>query len=107
MGTGIALDDFGTGYSSLSALTSLPIDKLKIDQSFVRQLPNEEGEVLVETIILMARRLGKTIVAEGIETEEQRQYLAGLLCDVGQGYLFGRPSTPEALKLAKISAKVA
>lgn len=107
IGTGIALDDFGTGYSSLSALTNLPIDKLKIDQSFVRQLPDQESEVLVETIVLMARRLGKTIVAEGIETEEQRQYLAGLLCDVGQGYLFGRPATPDALGLFYTSGQVA
>lgn len=107
MGTGIALDDFGTGYSSLSTLTSLPVDQLKIDQSFVRQLPDDDTEVLIETIVLMAKRFGKTIVAEGIETEEQRQYLTGLLCDVGQGYLFGRPTTPEALNLAKTSAKVA
>lgn len=107
MGIGIALDDFGTGYSSLSSLTSLPVDKLKIDQSFVRQLPNPEKEVLVETIVLMAKRLGKNIVAEGIETQTQRDYLAELGCDIGQGYIFGRPSTPEALKLVEAGAKVA
>lgn len=107
MGTGIALDDFGTGYSSLSTLTSLPINQLKIDQSFVRQLPDDDTEVLIETIVLMAKRFGKTIVAEGIETEQQRKYLTGLLCDVGQGYLFGRPATPELLKLVKTSVKVA
>jgi predicted signal transduction protein with EAL and GGDEF domain len=100
MGIGIALDDFGTGYSSLSYLTTLPIDKLKIDQSFVRQLPHAQKEVLVETIVLMARRLGKTIVAEGIETTEQRDYLANLACDMGQGYLFGKPSRPEQLGLS-------
>ena len=102
-----ALDDFGTGYSSLSALTNLPIDKLKIDQSVVCQLANPQKEVLVETIVLMAKRLGKTIVAEGIETQQQSDYLANLQCEVGQGFLFGRPSTPEALGLTTCCAEVA
>ena len=97
LGVHVALDDFGTGYSSLSYLARLPIDKLKIDQTFVRPLPDPHYEALVETIILMARRLGLTVVAEGIETAHQRDYLAGLGCEFGQGYHFGRPSTPQSL----------
>ena len=92
MGITIALDDFGTGYSSLSYLSRLPIDMLKIDQSFVRSLPDPQNEAIVETIVLMAKRLGKTVVAEGIETAHQRDYLASLGCDAGQGYFLGRPS---------------
>ncbi|WP_108459718.1 putative bifunctional diguanylate cyclase/phosphodiesterase [Devosia naphthalenivorans] len=99
MGVSLALDDFGTGYSSLSYLSRLPIDKIKIDQSFVRPLPEPNNEAIVETIVLMARRLSMSIVAEGIETAEQRDYLAALGCQVGQGYLFGRPSTPKSLGL--------
>lgn len=94
MGIGVALDDFGTGYSSLSYLSRLPIDKLKIDQSFIRPLPDQHNEAIVETIVLMANRLGKTVVAEGIETVQQRDYLTALGCQIGQGYLFGKPGLP-------------
>ncbi|MEO8683540.1 MAG: EAL domain-containing protein [Devosia sp.] len=90
MGVGIAIDDFGTGYSSLSYLTTLPFDKLKIDQSFVRGLDAPACQAVVDTIVAMAHRLGKIVVAEGIETMEQQSYLAGIGCDIGQGYLFGR-----------------
>lgn len=100
-GITIALDDFGTGYSSLSYLARLPIDKLKIDQSFVRPLPDPHLEALVETIVLMARRLDKTVVVEGIETAQQADYLASLGCDIGQGYLFGRPASAQALGLKR------
>ena len=99
MGVQIALDDFGTGYSSLSYLSRLPIDKIKIDQSFIRPLPESHNEAIVETIVLMANRLGKSLVAEGVETAAQRDYLAGLGCQVGQGYLFGRPALPDKLGL--------
>ncbi|MBW4653430.1 MAG: EAL domain-containing protein [Kaiparowitsia implicata GSE-PSE-MK54-09C] len=99
MGVGIALDDFGTGYSSLSALSRLPLDIIKIDQSFIRSLPDANNEAIVETIVLMAHRLNKVLIAEGVETPEQRDYLAALGCQVGQGYLFGRPATPLSLGL--------
>ncbi|MFD2647987.1 putative bifunctional diguanylate cyclase/phosphodiesterase [Devosia albogilva] len=99
LGARIALDDFGTGYSSLSYLARLPIDKIKIDQSFVRGLPDPQREVIVETVLLMARRLGKLVIAEGVETDEQRRYLATVGCPIGQGYLFARPSAPEAIGL--------
>ena len=99
LGAGIALDDFGTGYSSLSYLARLPIDKIKIDQSFVRGLPDPQREVIIETVLVMARRLGKLVIAEGVETDEQRRYLALVGCPVGQGYLFARPGAPEAIGL--------
>lgn len=99
LGVQIAMDDFGTGYSSLSYLSRLPIDKIKIDQAFVRPLPNAEAEVIVETVADMTRRMGKSVVAEGVETQEQADYLARLGCQVGQGYLFGRPSRASDLGL--------
>ncbi len=92
LGVQIALDDFGTGYSSLSYLRRFPIDTLKIDQSFVRDIGGENGApVLVDTIIAMARGLHLRVVAEGIETGAQRAYLQSSGCVEGQGYYFGRP----------------
>lgn len=91
LGVGVSIDDFGTGYSSLSYLARLPVDKIKIDQSFVRALPGEQSKAIIETIVSMAARLDKTVVAEGIETAEQLDYLSAIRCQVGQGYLFGRP----------------
>ncbi|MGV8830499.1 MAG: putative bifunctional diguanylate cyclase/phosphodiesterase [Devosia sp.] len=104
MGVSLAMDDFGTGYSSLSYLTSLPIDTIKIDQSFVRNLPNAQSEVIIETTLAMARRLGKTVIAEGVETEQQRAYLTAAGCDMGQGYLFGRPARAADLALEQVPA---
>lgn len=100
MGVGIAIDDFGTGYSSLSYLARLPVDKIKIDQSFVKDVPAEESKAIIETILAMAARLRKTVIAEGIETEEQVDYLSGIGCEIGQGYFFGRPATATELGLA-------
>jgi diguanylate cyclase (GGDEF)-like protein/PAS domain S-box-containing protein len=91
LGVRIAIDDFGTGYSSLSYLKRFPVDTLKIDQTFVRGLPeNTENAALVEAIISMGRALGLAVVAEGVETAEQRDFLAARGCRYGQGYLFGR-----------------
>jgi len=105
LGVGIAIDDFGTGYSSLSYLSGLDFDKLKIDQSFVRTLaPDTANAAIVQTIIDLARRLGKTTVAEGVETEAQRQLLASMGGDIGQGYLIGRP-VPAAEIAARIEAE--
>ncbi len=98
LGVGIALDDFGTGYSSLSYLAGLPVDKVKIDQSFVRRLTQESDvEAIVETVLDLCRRLRKTVVAEGIETAGQRDWLAARQCEIGQGYLYGRPLAAGAL----------
>ncbi len=91
-GMGIAIDDFGTGYSSMSALQKLPLDRLKIDMSFVRRImESDEDREIIRAIITLARSLRLKTVAEGIETSEQRQALKKMGCDLGQGYLFSRP----------------
>jgi diguanylate cyclase (GGDEF)-like protein/PAS domain S-box-containing protein len=96
-GVRVALDDFGTGYSSLSYLHRFPIDTLKIDQSFVRQISTPNGLSMVKAIIGMGRNLEMRIVAEGVETDEEATILQSLGCDRAQGYYFSRPLTPEKL----------
>lgn len=92
MGITIALDDFGTGYSSLSYLTRLPIDVLKIDRSFVIDLCiNPKEKCIVESIIRLSHQLGIEVVAEGVEENEQIQYLKAIECDFVQGYYFSKP----------------
>ncbi|WP_163103359.1 EAL domain-containing protein [Peribacillus alkalitolerans] len=84
--------DFGTGYSSLSYLKQFPLDKLKIDQSFIREvLTDQKSEAIITTIVLLAHSLGLEVVAEGVETEEQANFLRLLKCEKAQGYLFSRP----------------
>ncbi|MBB1074561.1 EAL domain-containing protein [Rhodoferax sp. 4810] len=92
LGIRLSIDDFGTGYSSLAYLKNFKIDKLKIDRSFITELPhNRDDNQIVSTIIGMAHNLGLEVVAEGIETTEQAVYLRQIGCDLGQGYLFSRP----------------
>ena len=101
-GVHLAIDDFGTGYSSLNALRRLPVDLVKIDRSFVTDLPhNDEDASIAWTIVRLAHRLGLTVLAEGIELAEQRDALRDLGCDQAQGYLFGRPVSADmfAVKL--------
>ncbi len=95
-GMRVSIDDFGTGYSSLSYLHKFQLDALKIDQSFVRNLLTEPGaKALSESIIVMGHKLGLKVVAEGVETPEQRDFLIGAGCDSAQGYLFSRPVPPD------------
>jgi EAL domain-containing protein (putative c-di-GMP-specific phosphodiesterase class I) len=92
MGIRVAVDDFGTGLSSLAYLKRLPINKLKIDRTFVKDLPHSKDDATIAlAIISLAHSLELTVVAEGVETEEQRRMLAAQGCDAAQGYLFSRP----------------
>ncbi len=97
IGVGLALDDFGTGYSSMSYLKRFRIDKLKIDQCFLKDVCNgEQDAVITETIVLMTRNLGLKTVAEGVETKEQLAFLQNCRCDLYQGYFFSKPLTSGA-----------
>ena len=94
-GVGLSLDDFGTGFSSLSYLHKFPFDVLKIDRSFVMDIPdNSDAMRLVRTIIELGEDLGLTLVAEGVETEAQAQCLKSFGCDFAQGFFFSRPIPP-------------
>jgi diguanylate cyclase len=96
LGIHLAIDDFGTGYSSLSYLRQLPMRRLKIDRSFVKDLPHQEhSRTIVTAIVALAHGLGLQVTAEGVETRQQADYLMGQGCDVLQGYVFARPMPAE------------
>ncbi|MCJ8170333.1 sensor domain-containing phosphodiesterase [Atopomonas sediminilitoris] len=98
LGVTLAMDDFGTGYSSLSYLKKFPIDVLKIDRSFVMDIPQQEEDMeITAAVIAMAHNLKLQVVAEGIETREQLNFLRQHHCDIGQGYLFDKPLAPHEL----------
>jgi diguanylate cyclase (GGDEF)-like protein len=97
-GIRLAIDDFGTGYSSMSLMKQFPIDTIKIDRSFVRNLADDgEDQAIAQAIIRMGKALGMTIVAEGVETTEQEAFLRDHACDEMQGFLFSKPVVPEQL----------
>jgi EAL domain-containing protein (putative c-di-GMP-specific phosphodiesterase class I) len=107
-GVRLAVDDFGTGYSSLSYLRKFPIDALKIDQSFVRQITTVPDETTIVTaVISMGRSLNLRVVAEGVETEEELAFLQAHQCDEAQGYYFSKPVIPRQFaKLLKSGISV-
>lgn len=97
IGVGIAIDDFGTGYSSLAYLSTLPVSELKLDRSFVQNLiDNRDNEAIVSAVVALAHGLGMPVIAEGVETEAQRETLVRLGCDSIQGYLVAKPMPAEA-----------
>jgi EAL domain-containing protein (putative c-di-GMP-specific phosphodiesterase class I) len=98
LGLSISIDDFGTGYSSLAYLTAFPLSQLKIDRSFVNDVTdNRSNEIVVETIIHMADNLGLEVIAEGVETQEQVDFLLQKGCKLFQGYYFSRPVSAQEL----------
>jgi EAL domain-containing protein (putative c-di-GMP-specific phosphodiesterase class I) len=97
-GIRLAIDDFGTGYSSMSLMKQFPIDTIKIDRSFVRDLPKDsEDQAIAQAIISMGKALGMTVIAEGVETAEQQAFLRNHACDEMQGFLFSKPVPPQQL----------
>lgn len=99
LGIKLAIDDFGTGYSSLARLHRFPITELKIDRSFVSGSDVEKGNLdIIETIAILAKKLGMEVTAEGIETAQQLQKLRELKCEYGQGYFFSKPLESKAIE---------
>lgn len=105
LGVKLSLDDFGTGYASLSYLKKLPFDVIKIDRSFIRDMPTStQSAAIVAAVVNLARSLGMETIAEGVETEEQSILLKAAGCSIMQGYLIGRPAAPEVLRRTLIEA---
>lgn len=105
VGISWSLDDFGTGYSSLSSLKHLPFDQVKIDRSFIQDLPDTRSRAIIDTILRLGDSLGLTVIAEGVETEAQHDALRAAGCSCFQGYLFGRPVPIAALMEHAASAE--
>jgi EAL domain-containing protein (putative c-di-GMP-specific phosphodiesterase class I) len=100
-GVGLAIDDFGTGYSSLSYLRSVPVDRIKIDRSFVRDVTvSEDAAVIARTIVQLAHSLRLAVVAEGVETADQAAFMRQAACDFVQGFYYGKPTS--AIEVARL-----
>jgi EAL domain-containing protein (putative c-di-GMP-specific phosphodiesterase class I) len=100
LGVQFSIDDFGTGYSSLSALKAFPVSRLKIDQSFVRDLPNDENDkAIASAVISMGHKLGLKVIAEGVESDKQLAFLRDNDCDEIQGYLLSKPVSPAEMQV--------
>ena len=97
-GVAIAIDDFGTGFSSMSYLQKLPLDRLKVDRSFVKDIKPGENAVIAETIVTLGNKLGLVTIAEGVEKREQASFMIKLGCDEAQGFLFAKPMPFDDLK---------
>ncbi len=104
LGVGISVDDFGTGYSSLAQLNRLPVSEMKVDRSFTARLADDARSPMVAGIVGLGHGLGLRIVAEGVETEGQLRALRAMGCERGQGYLFGRPALPAAVRESILEA---
>ena len=99
MGVSFAIDDFGTGHSSLSYLKQLPVQKLKIDRSFIQDIPHDSNDMAITSaIVALGHRLQMSIVAEGVDTKEQLEFLVNEGCEEAQGYLFSQPLPAEELE---------
>lgn len=98
LGIKIAMDDFGSGYSSLGSLDQLPIDSLKIDQLFIRELNTVTKKAIIQTIIEMGNRLQLDLIAEGVETEDQIEFLRSSGCHFMQGYYYGKPMDKDEIR---------
>jgi EAL domain-containing protein (putative c-di-GMP-specific phosphodiesterase class I) len=100
LGISLAIDDFGIGYSSLSQLKRLPINKLKIDRSFIRELPHDEEDVVIsKTIIALSKNMGLSVIAEGVETEQQKDFLLQNGCHYIQGYYYCKPLVADEIEV--------
>jgi EAL domain-containing protein (putative c-di-GMP-specific phosphodiesterase class I) len=98
LGCHISIDDFGTGYSSMNYLKKLPLDTIKIDKSFIDDVPSNTHDIVVtKAIIALSKNLGYQVIAEGIETQEQEEFLKENGCDIGQGYYFAKPMSEDGL----------
>lgn len=99
LGAKISIDDFGTGYSSLAYLRQFPLDRLKIDRAFVKDFPDRDDGVIAKSIVALGKAIGLKVLAEGVETREQLEFLKEFDCDEYQGYLFSRPISAEKVEL--------